>query len=82
MYIFWTRPGSYSLLIGKPIEALTDVTDAEKSGGVQVWQNPNQELRRQSKEKVIKHQYKEETPTGVFILCRSAAWRSLEVQWM
>lgn len=62
MYIFWTRPGSYSLLVGKLIEELTDVTDAEKSGGVQVWQNPNQDLRWQSKEKVIKHQYKEETP--------------------
>lgn len=62
MYVSLTRPGWYLLVIGKLMEELIDVADAEKSGGIQVWQNLNQDLRWQSTEKVIRHHYKEVTP--------------------
>lgn len=42
-------------------EELIDVDDAEKSRGIQVWQNLKQDLRWQSTEKVIRHQNKEVT---------------------
>lgn len=54
MCVSLARPG-YLLIICKAIEELIDVTDAEKSRGIQVRQDLDQDLRWHSTKKVIRH---------------------------
>lgn len=56
----WTKWGTAStlsdlLIVGKLVEELADVADAEQRGGVQERQNLDQDLRRQPEEKVTRH---------------------------